>query len=194
MKELMSRLDSWLKTNRPDFYRQLSPGVSESEIDAFEDSLGFKLPQSFKELYMWKNGQSCSDAFQYNREFLDLESVRENRDLSNGCLEGGDFDLANWWHPKWIPFLKHCGGDLLCLDMDGTFGGVPGQILYYYHDSSDRTIQFPSLGNWLDWFVVTLEAGMWEENEYGFQPKDYARVNSIMKQMSPGYPIYKFAG
>ena len=120
--------------------------------------------------------------------------MQESRNISNECLEGGDFELANWWHPKWIPFLHHFGGDLLCLDMDGTFGGVPGQIVYFYHDSADRTIDFPSLEKWLEAFVATLEGDMWEENEYGFQPKDYDAVSSLCKQLNPGYPMYKSAG
>jgi len=196
MKKLVNRLDGWLRKCRPQYYRQLLPGLTESELKVFEDSLGFGLPQSFRELYLWRNGQpqDCSDAFQYNTMFQRLEDVAESRGIMNGLLESGSFDKENWWHYKWIPFLQHYGGDHLCVDMDGSFGGKPGQVLYFYHDSEDRVIRFPSLEKWLESFVVTLEAGMWEEKESGFQPKDYDRLMALVKQWNPGYPIYCKAG
>jgi cell wall assembly regulator SMI1 len=196
MKKSLVRLDNWLRTNRPRYYQQLLPGRTAEELQAFEDSLGFGLSQSLKELYQWRNGQppDCSEAFQYNRMFQRLEDAAESRAILNGLLESGGFDRENWWNRKWVPFLQHYGGDLLCVDMDGSFGGKPGQVLYFYHDSEDRIIEFPSLEKWLGSFVLTLEAGMWEENEYGFQPKDDDQVMALAKRRNPGYPIYCEAG
>jgi cell wall assembly regulator SMI1 len=196
MKDLLIRLDHWLRANRPEYHRQLLAGRTEAELAAFEDSLGFGLPQSFKDLYLWRDGQApdCRDAFQYNRDFQRLEDAAESREILNGCREGGDFEREDWWNPRWVPFLRHWGGDLLCVDMDGNFGGRPGQVLYFYHDSADRTIEFPSLESWLDCFVSSLEAGMWEENNYGFQPKDDDELEALVRRRNPGYPIHAEAG
>ncbi|MDG3007320.1 SMI1/KNR4 family protein [Paludisphaera mucosa] len=192
MKTLVDRLDAWLRNYRPRYHQQLLPGRTESELDAFEDSLGFGVPQSFKDLYLWRNGQrsDCSDAFQYNTMFRSLEDAAESRTIMNELLESGGFEGENRWNARWVPFMAHHGGDLLCVDMDGSFGGKPGQLLYFYHDSEDRVIRFPSLEKWLEAFVTTLESGMWEEDEYGFQPKDDDQVMASAKQWNPGYPIY----
>ena len=57
MDDLIQRLDSWLRQNRPEFYQQLLPGLSDEELANFEKTLGVELPDDFKLLYQWKNGE-----------------------------------------------------------------------------------------------------------------------------------------
>jgi cell wall assembly regulator SMI1 len=196
MSNLTERLDSWLRKNRPSYYKRLLPGVQKSHLLALESSLGFALPRSFHDLYIWKNGQDGSldsNPFQFNRDFLPLESAKESYDICVEC--SGDWEpKKHMWSNRWFPFLQRWGGDLLCVDMEGSFTGTVGQVLDFFHDSDDRTIVAPSLDTWLESFVMTLERGMWEENKYGFQPVDRDAISTAFKEMSPGYPVYEHAG
>ncbi len=58
MNELVRQLDEWLQRNRPDYYQQLLPGLSEREIHDVAQLLGVTLPDDLQTLYRWKNGQS----------------------------------------------------------------------------------------------------------------------------------------
>ena len=87
-----------------------------------------------------------------------------------------------------MPFLD-AGGDCLCVDTRGTLGGVAGQVIAFFHDDSARAIEYPSLRNWLETFVVSLEAGLWREQDNALELLDKERFEQLHKQMSPGYPV-----
>jgi cell wall assembly regulator SMI1 len=208
MNPLVKRLDSWLKKNRPDYYAILRPGLKSKEIKAFEKLLGFSLPQTWKDLYTWRNGQHDPNAldpngkvdpspwlaFRNNAVFGSLHVVQDSYTLLNGLLECGQFEEKNWWNVKWVPILTGLGGDHVCLDLEGSFRGQPGQILYFCHDDTRRVIEYPSLDSCLETFIVSLEAGMWEEQDGCFQPKDEKKWQGLHKKMNRGYPKYKHAG
>ena len=158
MKALVKRLDKWLKKNHPDYYALLFPGLKPKEIKDFEDWLGFRLPQAWKDLYAWRNGQFEADlqtephlmqTFQRNMVFDRLDSIKDSYTELKGLLECGQFEKKNWWNNQWVPFLTSNGVNHYCVDMEGTFRGKPGQIVYFYHDTVDRAIEFPSLEAWL---------------------------------------------
>ena len=48
MEDAIERLDLWLKGNRPDYYAQLNPGLTDEEIGALEARIGVTLPDEFK--------------------------------------------------------------------------------------------------------------------------------------------------
>jgi cell wall assembly regulator SMI1 len=62
MSGLILRLDKWLQAKRPGFYNSLLPGLTDTTIKAFEQRLGFPLPDSLAALYSWRNGQANSDS------------------------------------------------------------------------------------------------------------------------------------
>ncbi|HEY9729582.1 MAG TPA: SMI1/KNR4 family protein, partial [Chroococcales cyanobacterium] len=68
MPDLIERLDRWLRQNRPGYYSQLLPGLTDEQIMEFEEALGISLPPDFKLLYKWKNGQPSGhyDSFIFN--------------------------------------------------------------------------------------------------------------------------------
>jgi cell wall assembly regulator SMI1 len=49
LAELLQRLEHWLQTHRPDYYKTLNPGIQPLELDRFQNYVGKPLPHSFDE-------------------------------------------------------------------------------------------------------------------------------------------------
>jgi cell wall assembly regulator SMI1 len=158
--ELIQQLDSWLSAHRPDYYSRLQAGVSSSTLDEFEARFSVQLPESFRAFYQWRNGQAtaCFDSFENNRMFSSLEEITETKEVLDEMI-GADFEDPRWWRLGWIPFLANGGGDHLCLDVRAVDGGTPGQVIAYWHDWDNRSIEHPSFEKWLSSLVTSMEAG-----------------------------------
>jgi cell wall assembly regulator SMI1 len=157
---LIERLDRRLATDRPDYYAQLQPGVTDEALDAFQARFGLVLPGMFRALYKWRNGQrpECLRSLQGNRMFTSLEEIAGSKEELDGMI-GLDFEDPRWWRPGWIPFLHNGGGDHLCLDLAAVDGGKPGQLIAFWHDWEVRSVESGSLGEWLSTLVESMDDG-----------------------------------
>ena len=54
------------------------------------------------------------------------------------------------WNSKWIPIADNGAGDYLCMDMDPTEAGTIGQVLYYWHDWEDRSLDANSFFEFIE--------------------------------------------
>ena len=152
---LIKSIAEALLANRPGYYVKLPAGVTDAELDLFEQRFSLQLPAAFRALYKWKNGQpaSCSESLHGNRMFSPLEAVTETKELLDGMI-GFDFEDERWWRRGWIPFLSNGGGDHLCLDIEGQDGGQPGQIIAFWHDWEDRSVEWPTFDAWLEQLAI----------------------------------------
>src|SRR4051812_9635367 len=155
MDDLVERLDKWLAENRPDYYSKLEPGLSGEELADLEATLEVALPPEMRALLMWRNGQNArnSHSIYHNYMFIGSDDIADIFAMNNDMLDNEEFDKANWWHHGWVPFLDNGAGDYYCVDFAGSFDGVPGQVLEFNHDYEGRTIQYPSLRQWLETLV-----------------------------------------
>jgi cell wall assembly regulator SMI1 len=168
MPELVVRLDAWLSRNRPAFYANLLPGLSDAEWDLFKRRLGVKVPDAVRVLYQWRNGQHHDlPTFRDNRTWISSEDIARTKELMDGMI-GSDFE-PGWWERAWVPFLHNGGGSHLCVDTAGTDGGPPGQLVEFWKADADRPVVSPSLEHWLNNFVTSLERDRWEYTKYGFE-------------------------
>lgn len=186
------RLEAWLRAHRPDYLDQLRPGATDRQLDEVEVAIGAELPRAFRELYQWRNGQprQCYDGFVNNRMFASLESALDTWNILTPMI-GRDFPHPSWWRRSWIPFLDNGGGDHLVVDLEGCFGGVPGQVLYFWHDWEDRSIVAPSVESWLEHLVEALESGVLvcDEEEGTIREADALGMVSWVGHVIEGYPI-----
>ena len=191
MLELIKRLDTWLKTNRREYYDKLLPGALPQDFKRLESTIGVTMPESFKQLYRWRNGQprTCFTAFQFNRSLMNLDAIITDWQVIEGVKE--EFKDESWWNSKWIPFLDNGGGDHICIDMNDS---KPGRLITYWRDWDDRSINYPSLEKWLEIFVDSLENNMWEDLDGDFHPSNDARWEAFLKETIPGYPIKYSSG
>jgi cell wall assembly regulator SMI1 len=197
MNELLGRLERWLRKNCPDCYQSLLPGVAREEFEAFEDALVVQMPEALKELYRWRNGQAPKSRPIFGNAharytFMTLREAQEAHanlgDILQELEDEGSSGRDTWWHPGWVPFLDGCG-DYLCVDTKGTLGGSPGQVLSFFHDDSSRVIESPGLRNWLETFVVSLEADMWQGSRDGLELLDKDGFEQLARRMNAGYPV-----
>jgi cell wall assembly regulator SMI1 len=186
-EELVARLDRWMQKNRPQFLAGLPEGATPAELKELEEHVGKTLPEALKVFLAWK-GESRGRLVR-NFGTMSVEQILGERQGLNDLLdaEDGDFDLPSWWRKDWVPFLENGAGDFRCVDLGGAFGGVPGQVLEYWHDYDNRTIQYPSFVTWLSVFVETLEAGLWDGDEKTWDV-DEKGLKAAQHRACPGYP------
>jgi cell wall assembly regulator SMI1 len=194
MSGLIERLDKWLAENRPEYYEGLAKGASEKDIATLESKLGVTLPDEFKELLKWRNGQKSDnfDSIYYTFSFMSADDIEGTRRENNELLKAGDFDQPNWWFPEYVPFLVSAGGDNYCIDYAGSFGGTKGQIIVWNHDYEARPIEHVDFHHWLQTIVEALEHDYLEDGDYGMEPTE--EFDALYKEINPGYPIDNDAG
>jgi cell wall assembly regulator SMI1 len=157
---LIERMDAWLAARRADYGALLQPGVSDDALDAFEARFSLKLPEAFRALYRWRNGQpnSSFDSLQDNRMFVALEDIADTKEMLDDMI-GTDFEDPATWRRGWVPFLSNGGGSYLCVDIDAEAGGQPGQLIAFWKADEDRPVEHASVQAWLADLVASMEAG-----------------------------------
>ncbi|ONI84828.1 hypothetical protein ALI22I_30550 [Saccharothrix sp. ALI-22-I] len=187
MHPLVARLDRWIRENRADYYAGLAPGASLETIDHL---IGESVPPLLREMLAWRNGND-DEAFLDNRTYMSVQRIRQTMDDMTGMAAGGEFDLANWWCPDWVPFLAGAGGDNVCVDLGAAIGGQPGQVVEFRHDDSVRPITNASFEAWLGTYVEALEAGLLAEDEgENYSAADTDAYDALVTARNPGYPVY----
>lgn len=187
MEQLIQRFDALLQEKWSDFYDTLSPGLSLAEIKSLELALGVELPKEFKLFYQWKNGHPDNEyqCLWYNRNLMNTEGMLETWTYMNELLELGEFEETNWWNPLWIPFVENGGGDHYVLDLAGSFGGKPGQVIEFWHNDADRNIYFTSFFKWLETIILAIEQG-YQNNE---TEADARIFEQAYMNINPGFPL-----
>ncbi|MBG8556242.1 SMI1/KNR4 family protein [Hymenobacter guriensis] len=190
--QLLSQLDTLLQQHRPEYYAELNPPATAAELAAFETEVGLTLPAELRAWFSWHNGQNdeCFEGLVANYECPSLSSVAESMRINRELLEAGDF-AANWWQPNWVPFLTNGSGDHVCLDLEGTFTGQPGQLLEHWHDWEPRDVVFPNLTAWLTAVVQAYEAALIETGETELTDE---QVLDLELESPAGFPIEFRAG
>ncbi len=167
----------------------LRPGASEEQISELEQTVGARLPQEARELYLMADGQD--DIFKVETvaagkvlaplfggyEFNTLNDVAAQwaawRDIRehytpaeldenfNDSVEvrGHDPVRKLYTHESWIPFATDGGGNSLALDLDPAAGGTRGQIIVIGSDEDQRRVLAPGLTAFLANLATMLEVG-----------------------------------
>ncbi|MBN1203611.1 MAG: SMI1/KNR4 family protein [Myxococcaceae bacterium] len=156
-ESLVERLARALRKRRPRFAAALGKGAKPAELARLEKELGEPLPASLRELFAWQGGRTL-DSFFENQYLLGLAEARGVREGTLQFIKKYKMP-PGYWSEKWVPLLSNGAGDYLCVDLGGAFGGRPGQLVDYFHDSDDRLLLWPSLDAFLEYIVVALEHG-----------------------------------
>lgn len=178
--ECLKALDTWLQHQRPDFYAELRPGASEAELGDLEAQLSQTLPEAFKDLLRWRNGQhdKAYASFHDNRMLMSIEDILSTWQMLQELSPEWDAETPNWWRSAWIPFMSNGGGAYLCLDLEGTFTGQPGQLIQFWHDDADRSVEYPDFDTYLAALSGSMPATQWKTDE------EFWEIN----QLPEGYP------
>ena len=164
---------------------ELNAGASEADFAELEQTLGYALPEEFKELYRVANGEADIDGVFAGDEWLSIERIIDEYDIwqalhADGSFQnddGSDFGCQPedagikpdfWWNPKWIPLTADGGGNSKMIDLDPAEQGRVGQIIQMWHDDEAREKVANSLREFLQNYVRDLEAGLYVlDADYG---------------------------
>jgi cell wall assembly regulator SMI1 len=147
VKELLEKLDAWLKAHRPSYYEFLRPPWGDEQFAQIQKMAGTSLPDSYRALYGWKGGQSAlaGESLYEDWRFLQFEEARIEYQTQNELNEMGEFKMRDWWNPRWVPFLVNESDVLMCVDLSGSFRGNAGQLVTFSPEDPARGIEFPDL-------------------------------------------------
>ena len=120
---VLARLDAWYAAHLPTDKYVLNPPATDSQLDAFERLIGFKMPRSHRQLYRWHDGEEDDRwGHIYGLPLLSLHQAGAQWTAWNEVLAGfggnryeipgagwpqGAVDPA-YINPRWIP-LTHDG-------------------------------------------------------------------------------------
>lgn len=163
---------------------ELNAGASEADFAELEQTLGYALPEEFKELYRVANGETDIDGVFAGEEWLSIERIIDEYNIwqelyQNGTFQeddGSDFGCEPeagikpdfWWNPKWISLTADGSGNSKMIDLDPSEQGTAGQIIQMWHDDEAREKVANSLREFLQNYVRDLEAGLYVlDADYG---------------------------
>ena len=170
---VLERIDAWYAEHVPAIHATLRPGASDSELNALEEHTGLTLPEAFRTLYRWHDGQDWSVGGMFNLLFMPLEHVQISldnwRDIKrempeiNHNVESHSYPLEAIRHlycsADWLGFLKDGGGNFVGLDFGPGPNGTPGQVVTFGRDELYKYVLAPSSDTFLREYWARLEAG-----------------------------------
>jgi cell wall assembly regulator SMI1 len=72
-----------------------------------------------------------------NGEFPDGVNIN---DEDHSAIDSSPEIRAVWWSSGWLPVMENGGGDYVCVDLNPTKAGIPGQLVTFYHDETFRPL------------------------------------------------------
>jgi cell wall assembly regulator SMI1 len=171
---ILKRLDVWYAANLPEDQFVFNRPASDEDIDAIERLFGLKLPNAYRQLYKWHDGDR-NDLFSghiYGTALISLRDAGLQWKAWNDVLAdfggnryeipGGAWPEAavdpSYINPRWIP-LTNSDGNHIGLDFDPWPGGRIGQVILYGRDEDVKVVLAESLGNFLEWITDLLDQG-----------------------------------
>lgn len=181
MQDRLGTLESWLAEHVPMTYAVLNPGVEEADLDAFEAESGLTLPEEFKMLYRWHDGQvesmDTTEPGVFNLLFMPLAQVRHvwgslrdtltDHPKVNAEVSALDDQVS---HPAGyirevfidagrVPFCCTDDWNAVGIDLNPGPLGTPGQVITFGQDEHEKYVLAGSLGEFIDEYVRRLEQG-----------------------------------
>ena len=186
MKNLISRMQTQLNAlvkkypaaaEELELSFELNAGASEADFAELEQTLGYALPEEFKELYRVANGETDIDCVFAGEEWLSIERIIDEYNIWQELYQNGTFQEDDgtpygcepeagikpdfWWNPKWISLTADGSGNSKMIDLDPSEQGTAGQIIQMWHDDAAREKVADSLREFLQNYVRDLEAGLY---------------------------------
>lgn len=186
LSTVLEKLTSELTAHRPELVAALQPGIDDDDLAKLSKALQRAVPDDLAALLRWHDGSARDGGnLIWNYRLLGAEEIGEIVTMFRGHLAAGEFaDKIDWWVNGWLPILDNGGGDYICIDTAGSFGGAAGQLLEFQHDDDPRDVIAPSLEKWLAAIAAALESKMFD----GSRPRDEAAFKSHLAGALPGYP------
>ncbi len=162
LQAVLEKIGAWYLEHVPAIHATLRPGASDTELDTLERHTGLTLPEAFRTLYRWHDGQDWRKGGMFGLSFMSLEQITaswdswvdinltlpEMNDEIPSCShpEGAILDL--YCSPYWLGFLSE-NADFIGLDFNPDIEGVQGQVITFGRDEENKYVLAPSLDHFL---------------------------------------------
>ncbi|HEV3118705.1 MAG TPA: SMI1/KNR4 family protein [Gemmataceae bacterium] len=159
--QLLTRLERWLKAQRPRFLEDLAPAAGVAELNELRSLLGGRLPDGLAALLSWHNGERPGAAGYFVEHWRLMSSddiIEATTELKRPPARDRPEDR---WDAAWIPFLDDDECNYTCLDSSRP--GEPVREVIFGHPRQEAVAS--SLTAWLADFVAAVERGEYVEDE-----------------------------
>lgn len=158
----------------PGIINLLNPAAEDVKIIELENIIGEKIPEDFRELYLWHNGESESvSGVMAGFRWMSIDSViREWGALQESAYEiisDKDGLIKEGKYKKgWVPFAEDGGGSFIVMDLDPGDKGTYGQIITIDRDSDISYVISENLKAFLDFIRNNFKDGnikTWQDDD-----------------------------
>jgi cell wall assembly regulator SMI1 len=196
---IWNEIERWMQAHAKPIYDTLGNGALDSDIRQVEDAIGAKLPPDVIATYRIHNGQCDEAAWSlasclFERRWYSTDAILTEWQMMKCWVEDGEFNGLRsqgpaeiacdlWWNLHWLPITGTGNGDFTCLDLSPGLKGSYGQVITFWHTSSERRVQASSWSAWLILYERLLKQGyfMYSEEQGGIvlRPEkviEYSRI------------------
>lgn len=208
--ETLAQIDRWYAEHVPAIHATLRAGATEGELDAVERHIGMKLPQDFRELYKWHDGQNWENGYIFGLEFIPLARVKSEWDVWKSLeSEFGDDKVdkhfshpagaitENYINTGWLAFLVDGGGNSVGIDLNPDIRGRKGQVINFGRDENHKYVLANSVAEFLREYWKRLEEGRYTilQNDDYYQivlvdETGYFDANGEVRNNADIYPAF----
>lgn len=154
----------------------LPNGAKEEAIVNAERTLGFSLPEDYRQFLLRHDGSEPFFIFPYKiggggQGFMSLTNllfcwehlVQSGIELEKRGQAGEQTGPVkpHVWNRQWVPFTDNECGDHLFLDLDPAEEGAVGQVVDWWHERAQSTYQAAGLKEWLNEVVQEIRNGVY---------------------------------
>ncbi|WP_135228126.1 SMI1/KNR4 family protein [Deinococcus fonticola] len=173
LEDVLARIESWYAAHVPAIQASLRPGVPEEELNDVEARTGLKLPEAYRTLYRWHDGQEFGPGGMFGMTFQSLARVEQVWERWQDLLHGSpdlNTNIPSQSHPPdaiqeayitrgWLSFLEDGGGSGVGIDLNPGLEGVVGQVINFGRDEQEKYVLADSLDAFLREYLRRLETG-----------------------------------
>lgn len=179
LTDILAQLDRWYAEHAPAIHATLRPGATDAQLDALEGHIGLKLPQDFRELYKWHDGDDSLLNGAFSLEFATLSNIVAYWDVwlpiyddyvPSDDIEASisqEFIAQQEINKAWVPFLHDGAGNFVALDLAPGTRGHMGQIITFGPDEPVKYVLASSLADFLAEYLQRLQKGQAMVSEDG---------------------------
>lgn len=167
--ERWETINNWLAAKHPQAIEGFAPPATPEQIAEAEAAMGCALPEDFKAFLAIHNGQKSGEPMVWTCSLMPVEKLAERKKRLAKLYDDPDLPPGPNTHPAikqvgfsdgWIPIgVSARGRDFLCLDIDPSPEGMPGQVILIAVDAADHELIAPNFRDFLSLYFQQLQTG-----------------------------------
>ena len=171
LQAVLERIGAWYLDHVPAIHATLCSGATDAELDALERHTSLTLPEAFRTLYRWHDGQVFGPGGVFNLRLLTLDEIKISWDIWKDLEPDFEDEIEDYFsHPEgtvelsyintgWLGFLADDCGSSVGIDFHPEPAGTVGQLINFGRFERHKYALAPSLEAFLHEYWTRLETG-----------------------------------